>query len=83
MQNRNTTNEQLNRIQEENASLKKEIATLNSKITDLVKWIMYDNANYRGWLEKNLKNLDPNIDFPPCAEPPVAWSTEKDVHDSE
>lgn len=67
--NDNTT-EQLNRIQEENDLLKKEVASLTSKINDLVQWIAYDNNKYRTWLEEKLKTFDPEIEFPECVPPP-------------
>ena len=65
-----TTQAYLKEIQQENKSLKKDIVSLNGKITALTNWIMRDNANYRSWLEKSLKDLDPNIVLPECAPPP-------------
>lgn len=67
------TKSQLTEIQAENASLKKEITTLNTRVTTLVRWIMVDNQAYRNWLEDTLKSLDPDVDIPKCAEPPLDW----------
>ena len=68
-----STNQQLTKIQKENEGLKRQIAILNGKLAELTNWIMSDNANYRHWLENSLRDLDPTIVFPPCAQPPKTW----------
>jgi len=72
------TKESFEKLKEENAELRKEIKSLNIQITALVKWIMVDNATYRAWLENTLKSLNPNIDIPKCAEPPITWNIDED-----
>lgn len=69
-------------IQSENADLKREICVLNNKLSDLVKWVMYDNATHRTWLEKTLRELDPNIDIPECPEPPIVFGNDNNDYDS-
>lgn len=73
------TKEEFDKMREENRELRKDIKTLNSRITDLVRWILFDNAAYRSWLENTLKNLDPDIDIPICSEPPLTWN---ETHDN-
>ena len=68
------TKEEFDKMREENKALRKDIKTLNSRITDLVRWILFDNAAYRTWLENTLKSLDPDIDIPICSEPPLTWN---------
>ena len=67
------TKDEFDKMREENKALRKDIKTLNSRITDLVRWILFDNASYRSWLENTLKSLDPDIDIPICSEPPLTW----------
>ena len=77
------TKAQFNELQAENKELKREISTLNSRLTDLVKWIMVDNATYRTWLENTLRSLDPTIDIPKCADPPISWNHENEAASEE
>lgn len=72
------TKEEFDKMREENKELRKDIKTLNSRITDLVKWILFDNAAYRSWLENTLKTFDPDIDIPICSEPPLTWTENQD-----
>lgn len=66
--------EQMEEVKGENAELKKEIKELNKKLADLIHWVMYDNAAHRAWLEKTLREFDPNIDIPECSEPPIVFA---------
>ena len=64
------TTERFNKLQAENEELRKELAAMNRKLTELNRWIMVDNAAYRTWLENELKKRDPDIEFPNCPPPP-------------
>jgi DNA repair exonuclease SbcCD ATPase subunit len=75
--------EQLEEVKEENAELKKEIKELNKKLADLIHWVMYDNAAHRAWLEKTLREFDPNIDIPECSEPPIVFTDFSETHEEE
>ena len=77
------TKVQLDTIRAENSELKKQVTRLNGRLTDLVRWIMYDNNNYRTWLERTIRELDPNIAIPPCTDPPVVWDLTPVQADSE
>ena len=67
------TKDEFNKMREENRGLRKDISTLNTRINDLVRWILFDNASHRLWLENTLKTLDPDINIPICSEPPLSW----------
>ena len=71
------TKDEFNKMREENKGLRKDIKILNSRITDLVKWILFDNASYRTWLENTLKTFDPDINIPSCSEPPLTWTEDE------
>lgn len=80
------TKEQFNKMQEKNEYLIKKVDVLNTRINELVKWVMVDNAVYRAWLENTLRTLDPSIDIPKCADPPISWvntnNTEQENEDT-
>jgi hypothetical protein len=59
-------------MQEKNEYLINKVDVLNTRINELVKWVMVDNAVYRAWLENTLRTLDPSIDIPKCADPPIS-----------
>lgn len=57
-------------LRTQNEKLYSKIDNLNSKINELMEWIVYDNAKYRAWLENELVKLKPDIEFPECRPTP-------------
>ena len=53
-----------------NDELSKRVTELNNKLQILIEWIMYDNQQYRQWLETELMKARPDVVFPKCAPPP-------------
>lgn len=64
---------QSQQLQKDNEKLGAKINELNNKLQLLMEWIMYDNQNYRTWLETKLLELDPDIKIPKCAPPPRVY----------
>lgn len=57
-------------LRKQTVALYCKINELNGKIQELMNWIAYDNAKYRGWLETELIKLNPDIQFPECRPAP-------------
>lgn len=53
-----------------NDELNRQITQLNDKLQTIMEWVIYDNQNYRNWLESELRKSNPDINFPKCAPPP-------------
>lgn len=53
-----------------NDEMSKRVSELNNKLQILIEWIMYDNQQYRQWLETELMKVRPDVVFPKCAPPP-------------
>lgn len=53
-----------------NDELNQQITQLNDKLQTIMEWVIYDNQNYRNWLESELRKSNPAINFPKCAPPP-------------
>lgn len=58
-------------LRQQNTVLQSKINELNEEIQKLMKWVVYDNAKYRAWLETELVKLNPDIDFPHCNPAPI------------
>lgn len=65
---------QTRELKDANSDLQKQITDLQHKLQGLMSWVIYDNQNYRMWLETELRRLNPNIEFPKCAPPPQVFS---------
>lgn len=50
----------------ENESLHQQIDELNSRLQELMNWVVYSNNNYRCFLENELRKLNPDIELPAC-----------------
>jgi hypothetical protein len=59
-----------NELKEQNKQLNRQINELQSKMQEIMSWVIYDNQNYRLWLETELRKVNHNIEFPRCAPPP-------------
>lgn len=53
-----------------NDEMSKRVSELNNKLQTLIEWIMYDNQQYRQWLETELMKVRPDVVFPECTPPP-------------
>lgn len=84
-------NQQLQKISEEsrkdyiamrqrNDELNTRINDLNDKLQTLMSWVVYDNQQYRQWLESKLHEFDPTIVFPRCDPPPKIFGIHPDVY---
>lgn len=60
-------------LKESNDNLNKQINELQNKLQEIMSWIIYDNQNYRLWLETELRKVNPSIDFPRCSPPPKIY----------
>lgn len=62
-------------LRKRNEELDVKITDLNSRLQDLMEWVVVDNNKYRSWLETELLKLNPDISFPHCPEPPITKSS--------
>lgn len=60
-----------------NDELDKQIAELNNKLQLIMEWVMYDNQQYRVWLETQLHQVKPDLQFPICAAPPKIFGSQQ------
>lgn len=60
-------------LKESNENLNKQINELQSKLQEIMSWVIYDNQNYRLWLETELRKVNPMIEFPRCSAPPKIY----------
>lgn len=60
-----------------NDEMSKRVTELNNKLQILIEWIMYDNQQYRQWLETELMKVRPDVVFPKCAPPPKIFQNDK------
>lgn len=63
-------NQESIKLRKRNDELNNKIEQLNDKLQTIMEWVVYDNQQYRQWLESRLKELDPDIEFPRCSPPP-------------
>lgn len=57
-------------LRKQNKELGEKITVLNTRINQLMNWIIVDNNSYRSWLENELLKLKPDIEFPKCKPAP-------------
>ena len=62
----------------ENETLHQQIDELNSRLQELMNWIVNDNNRYRNWLECELRKVNPDIDLPSCV--PIPNVFRNDIH---
>lgn len=60
----------LKQLEESNRVLERRVDSLNTKVVNLMNWIMGDDRRYRQWLEEKLHELDPSLEFPKLSDPP-------------
>lgn len=63
-------NQESIKLRQRNDELNNKIEVLNDKLQTIMEWVVYDNQQYRQWLEARLLELDPDIEFPRCSPPP-------------
>lgn len=64
-----------NELRAKNESLNERIGELNHKMQTLMEWVVTDNYQYRSWLESQLKQVSPNIEFPTTTRPPIIFKS--------
>lgn len=69
-------------LRKRNDVLNRRINDLSDKLQAMMEWVVYDNQNYRQWLETELRKVKPDIEFPDCAPPPKVFQTNYDDDES-
>lgn len=69
-------NQESIKLRQRNDELNNKIEVLNDKLQTIMEWVVYDNQQYRQWLEARLLELDPDIEFPRCSPPPKIFHTD-------
>lgn len=75
--------EKFDKVQADNESMKHQIVDMNRKLTELNRWVIFDNAKYRTWLEDELRKRDPDILIPDCPPPPNVFYEESEESQGE
>lgn len=60
-------------LRKKNEALNDKISELNHKMQSLMEWIVTDNYKYRSWLENELKQVNPDVQFPETTKPPAVF----------
>jgi len=60
-------------LRRKNEALNDKISELNHKMQSLMEWIVTDNYKYRSWLENELKQVNPDVQFPETTKPPAVF----------
>lgn len=68
-------NQELAKLIKRNDELNHKIEELNDKLQTIMEWVVYDDQQYRQWLESRLIELDPQIEFPKCTPPPKIFDS--------
>jgi VIT1/CCC1 family predicted Fe2+/Mn2+ transporter len=71
-----TANDIAKETRKENEALRKQIDELNGRLSELMNWIITDNTRYRNWLERELRKVNPDIEFPSCEPVPNVFSND-------
>ena len=66
-------------LRKKNEALNDKISELNHKMQSLMEWIVTDNYKYRSWLENELKQVNPDVQFPETTKPPAVF----EIHDKD
>lgn len=69
-------------LRRKNEALNDKISELNQKMQSLMEWIVTDNYKYRSWLENELKQVNPDVQFPETTKPPAVFDTPKEHDES-
>lgn len=69
-------------LRRKNEALNDKISELNHKMQSLMEWIVTDNYKYRSWLENELKQVNPDVQFPETTKPPAVFDTPKEHDES-
>jgi LAS superfamily LD-carboxypeptidase LdcB len=73
--------DEINELREQNERLTKQVKDLNDQINQLMSWVVYDSMRYQEWLERELLQKDPNIQFPTFRKPPKFVQKYMDEYD--
>lgn len=65
-------------LRRKNEALNDKISELNHKMQSLMEWIVTDNYKYRSWLENELKQVNPDVQFPETTKPPAVFDPPKE-----
>ena len=63
-------NAEIKELRKQNDLLKQQVNNLEVQINQLMTWVAYDSMRYQEWLENELLQRDPNIQFPKFRKPP-------------
>lgn len=63
-------NAEIKELHKQNELLKKQVDDLSNQINQLMSWVVYDSMRYQEWLERELLQQNPNIQFPNFRKPP-------------
>lgn len=63
-------NDEIKQLREQNEALSKQVRDLNDQINQLMSWVVYDSMRYQEWLEHELLQRQPDIQFPKFRKPP-------------
>lgn len=69
-------------LRRKNEALNDKISELNHKMQSLMEWIVTDNYKYRSWLENELKQVKPDVQFPETTQPPAVFEIKDKDKDS-
>lgn len=69
-------------LRKKNEALNDKISELNHKMQSLMEWIVTDNYKYRSWLENELKQVNPDVQFPETTKPPAVFDPPKEHDES-
>ena len=69
-------------LRRKNEALNDKISELNHKMQSLMEWIVTDNYKYRSWLENELKQVNPDVQFPETTQPPAVFEIKDKDKDS-
>ena len=68
-------------LRKKNEALNDKISELNHKMQSLMEWIVTDNYKYRSWLENELKQVNPDVQFPETTKPPAVFGETTPKHE--
>ena len=71
---------EIKELRKQNDLLKKQVTDLSNEINQLMSWVVYDSMRYQEWLENELLQREPNIQFPKFRKPPKFVQTFLDAN---
>lgn len=63
-------NAEIRELHKQNELMKKQVEDLSNQINQLMSWVVYDSMRYQEWLERELLQKEPGIQFPNFRKPP-------------